>query len=89
MSTHGSSTHEDLDNFWKDLKLPNPSTIVDVGANFGSFSRALKLKHPDAKITAIEPNPSLIPGLEAIEGLSVLQLAVGSSIGKFSFAPLC
>ena len=65
-------------------KMPEPKTIVDIGANVGFFSLAARNFYPNARIYAYEPNPRLMRYLtENIRGLNihVFDEAVGSTNG--------
>jgi FkbM family methyltransferase len=44
-------------------RLPLKPTILDVGSNFGLFSCWIKIRYPNASVTAIEPHPDVIPYL--------------------------
>lgn len=42
-----------------DISLPSdPAVIVDLGANAGQASRFFRSRYPDARIIAVEPDPS-------------------------------
>jgi FkbM family methyltransferase len=62
-------------------------TILDVGANVGFFSIAARGHYPRAVIHAYEPNPRVLPFLNANVsklGISVFPEAVGNSDGLVS-----
>ena len=67
---------------------PNP-VIVDVGANIGQFTNAVKLFYPDARVIAFEPDPEVFADLETnTAGLSNVTLhneALGSEAGMLLF----
>lgn len=46
------------------------SSVLDIGAHIGSFSRAMRLILPDVSIHMIEPNPLCEEHLKLIEGCS-------------------
>lgn len=60
--------------------------VVDVGANVGHFSRAIKLLLPDADIVAVEPIPDLMKvcrsNLADLQGIRYMQTAVGDHKAK-------
>ncbi len=62
-------------------------TILDIGANLGFFSLAARGAYPKATIHAYEPNPRILPYLEANTSQSdigVFPSAVGAAAGKVS-----
>jgi FkbM family methyltransferase len=69
------------------VQMPQPKTIVDVGANVGFFSLAARNYYPDARIHSYEPNPKVLPFLpENTRGLNIeiFDEAVGSTEGFVS-----
>ena len=71
-----------------------PTTIFDVGANFGYFSYLCLAKNPQAQIHAFEPDPYNFEWLCRNINLTANrnnfvtnQKAVSNSTGKVSFAP--
>ncbi|MGH9590967.1 MAG: FkbM family methyltransferase [Terracidiphilus sp.] len=65
-------------------RLADVRTIVDVGANAGFFSVAARGRYPRATIHAYEPNPRVLPFLNANVselGIRVFPEAVGISDG--------
>jgi FkbM family methyltransferase len=65
-------------------QLPQVHTILDIGANAGFFSIAARGRYPRATIHAYEPNPRVLPYLEANAaqvGVTVFPEAVGSESG--------
>jgi FkbM family methyltransferase len=68
-------------------ELDTVQTILDVGANVGFFSIAARARYPRAVIHAYEPNPRVLPFLEANVselGISVYPEAVGGDEGRVS-----
>jgi len=49
--------------FREDIIIPKHATVLDIGANVGLFSIALKRRYPAARVHAFEPSP---PTLEAL-----------------------
>lgn len=54
---------EDCYDLFKYFRNAEPRVIVDIGANFGMFSKLCSLLFPDADIYAYEPNPSALKWL--------------------------
>jgi FkbM family methyltransferase len=64
-----------LDDCYQLQRLPKDmSTVLDVGAHAGLFSLAARIRFPDAKIHAYEPNPQMLP-----------FLSQQATVGRFSF----
>lgn len=67
----------------KNLDIEN-FHIVDVGAGAGSFTLVCKCIVPTAKVTAIEPSPSILPYLKEntkdLSNVEILPIAVSNSI---------
>lgn len=65
--------------------IPQARTIIDAGANIGVASVYLLLRYPDARLYAVEPNPSLIPtlrkNLDAFPRASVHECALSDIDG--------
>jgi FkbM family methyltransferase len=62
--------------------LPKAPRIIDLGANFGLFSAWMRILLPESVITAIEPNPDVLPFLIKNAnrfGFEVIQAAVADS----------
>lgn len=56
----------DMNIFLKDLEARsfNPVHILDVGANYGNWSRAAKIAFPNAAFTLVEPQIEMKPYLD-------------------------
>jgi FkbM family methyltransferase len=72
--------------------LPKAPRIIDLGANFGLFSAWMKILLPESVITAVEPNPVVLPFL--IEnanrfGFDMIQAAVADSSGPVLLSNRC
>jgi FkbM family methyltransferase len=68
-------------------RLGTVRTILDIGANLGWFSLSARNFYPQAKIHAYEPNPRIIPYLEANtshSNINVFTSAVGRIAGQVS-----
>jgi FkbM family methyltransferase len=70
-----------------DISLPHdPPVIVDLGANAGQASRFFRSRYPDARIIAVEPDPTTYRHLErnlAADGNAVTrQVAVTAAPGE-------
>src|ERR1700742_3290987 len=52
----GFRTQQALDAIARHADLTSPLTLLDVGANRGSFARAFLDAAPDAALTAVEPD---------------------------------
>ena len=71
---------------------PDP-VVIDGGANIGMFSLATLRDHPDARITAFEPDPRIAAMLkENLANNNAAQVAIviaalGPADGEMSFAP--
>ena len=63
--------------------------IVDVGANIGEFALALLRKNSNLSITCFEPDPSVVPALEAnlreYPNVRIVRSAVGATPGATTF----
>ena len=61
-------------------------TVIDVGANEGRWSTAVFLLTRPRRLIAVEPSPQVVPILHAaigsLPGVSIVEAAVGSSIGE-------
>lgn len=81
-----------LRNYAFDASRAAP-VVIDGGANIGMFTLATLRDHPDAKITAFEPDPSVRAMLQenlASNGarhVTVVDAALGASDGEMSFTP--
>jgi FkbM family methyltransferase len=68
-------------------RMSDVQTILDIGANLGFFSIAARSHYPRAIIHAYEPNPRVLPFLEANTselGIAVYPEAVGGQSGRVS-----
>jgi FkbM family methyltransferase len=66
-------------------ELADIRAVVDVGASFGFFSLAARAHYPHAAIHAYEPNPRILPLLQANTsdlGVTVHAEAVGARDGS-------
>jgi len=84
---YGSMTFRDLEVDLPHLvKMENP-VVIDVGANRGQTIDMIRRAFSNAKITAFEPNPDLLPALsrDYREVATVEGVAVGSAVGRISF----
>lgn len=64
----------------RSLPLTSLQTIVDVGAHHGGTARAFRRRYPGARIVCVEPVPSSLTRLRAIEmshRLEILPFAAG------------
>lgn len=68
-------------------------SVIDGGANIGMFTLATLRDHPDAKITAFEPDPALRAMLRenldrnGARGVTVVDAALGAVDGEMAFTP--
>ncbi|HEY59393.1 MAG TPA: FkbM family methyltransferase [Anaerolineae bacterium] len=64
-------------------------TIIDIGANTGSFAFAMRMIFPDAQIFAFEPIPDcyqqLVHNLSSYGNFKAFQTAIGSHSGTIGF----
>ena len=76
-----------FDNVYEVEKMKNPKVILDIGANIGSFTIVAARLFPNAKVIAVEPEPSNIQLLKkniAINNLTnveVVECAVSDKAG--------
>lgn len=74
-----------------EFRQPMQSTIVDVGANEGHWSLFMALRHPEAHIICIEPNPVPLElmrkNIESNKSFQaeVLPVAIGDTNGAVEF----
>lgn len=75
--------------YFREGYKPNPGdTIIDIGANIGTFTLAAKAHAPNARIIAIEPFPENLLFLRRnvsqnkLENVEVVSAAVGPSNGR-------
>ena len=76
---------EDCYHIFHYAKRASPQVIVDIGANFGVFSKLCSLLFPQSDIYAYEPNPSAVNWLaQNASGtrIQVIRGAVGQSAGE-------
>lgn len=70
---------------------PNPSTIIDVGANMGEISLRFAQQYPNAHIFSFEPHPFTFQKLQtncsrnSFKNLTLLNLGLGSQKGEVHF----
>jgi FkbM family methyltransferase len=72
-----------------DFELPaQPRLILDLGANVGYGSVYFALRHPTARVIAVEPEPSNVALLRrnvaALQGVDVVEAAVWPRSGRVS-----
>jgi FkbM family methyltransferase len=72
-----------------DFELPTkPRLILDLGANVGYASVYFSLRHPTARVIAVEPEPSnvalLRQNVAALPGVDVVEGAVWPHSGRLS-----
>lgn len=82
---HGLSVGEEKFIF-RNINKKETGTIIDVGANAGSYAMLLHHIAPSARIYAFEPHPLTFSRLLATANganVSVLNQAVGSEVGEF------
>lgn len=64
-------------------KLGPGSTVVDVGAHVGMFTRPLAVAHPEASFICVEPDPAnyanLIHNLRGLQNVKLLNIGLWSS----------
>lgn len=78
-----------LDSEYGRATLPEPRTVVDVGANVGMASLYFAARFPDARIHAIEPCPNTFERLKqntaAFPNITAHNLAISSANGEATF----
>jgi FkbM family methyltransferase len=71
------------------IRFCAPRTLIDIGANKGQFSTAVRSLFPDARIHAFEPLPEAIARFRAVfEGDQTVMLhevAIGAEAGEAIF----
>ncbi len=72
------------------LEVPQGSTLIDIGANIGSFSVFALSRYPGARVVAFEPDPVNFRHLEANAALAggrlvPVQAAVAGTAGELTF----
>ncbi len=67
---------------------PDP-VVIDVGANIGQFTNAVKLFYPGARIVAFEPDPDVFLDLQTntarLGSIDVRNIALGARSGVQTF----
>jgi FkbM family methyltransferase len=69
---------------------PDPTTILDLGANIGASAVFYRLLYPAARIVCVEPDPAIVPVLTENTrsiGAEVVHAAVAGSAGEVLFFP--
>ena len=65
--------------------------IIDAGANVGAASIWFAMQYPDARVLAIEPEPSIAAicrkNVEAAPNVEVVEAAIGATPGHVSLSP--
>ena len=73
-----------------DFLPAGPRLVVDAGANVGSATLWFRERYPDARVIAIEPNPTVLDRLIRNVGgdpnVHIVNAALSDSDGKASFA---
>lgn len=64
--------------------LPRNAVVVDLGANRGAFSNAIRRKY-GWTCYVVEPNPDLWQNIEEDEGLRKFNVAIGPTDGPVEF----
>jgi FkbM family methyltransferase len=70
--------------FQNGLSVTDASCVIDIGANIGIFTMAVKLQAPEATVYAFEPIPDTFQALEksissfGCSGVHLFNLAIGS-----------
>jgi FkbM family methyltransferase len=83
---------EDCYGIFSYARRANPQVIVDVGANFGMFSKLCSILFPQADIYAYEPHPGALTWLrENAVGtrIQVVPVAVGETGGMVRLDTTC
>jgi FkbM family methyltransferase len=81
-----------LRNYAFESIRPAP-VVIDGGANIGMFTLATLRDHPDARITAFEPDPSVRAMLQenldrnGAREVTIVEAALGSAEGELTFTP--
>ncbi len=74
-------------SFWDDIAAPhNIKTILDIGANDGSFARSMRARFPDAQIISFEPlhhsYAALMEHMKGDEKFFAYNSALGEQAGE-------
>ncbi|HJQ70377.1 MAG TPA: FkbM family methyltransferase, partial [Blastocatellia bacterium] len=83
---------EDCYGMFSYARRANPKVIVDIGANFGMFSKLCSMLFPDADIYSYEPHPEAFTWLKQnARGtkLRIHPVAVGGESGIVKFYTKC
>ena len=68
------------------LPFPHISRVLDIGANYGDFTQAVRALMPSASIVAVEPIPWDAVNLEKrFEGVEIIPAAVSDTSGGKTF----
>lgn len=73
-------------------QLPDVCTVVDAGANIGTFSAYVKWVRPAAKVIAIEPSPANLKYLRnnlarySPQEVEIIPTALGAAVGSLRLA---
>ncbi len=77
-----------FDNVYEVEKMNNPKVILDIGANIGAFTIVAARLFPDAKVIAVEPEPSNSKllrkniALNKLTNVEVIECAVSNKVGE-------
>jgi FkbM family methyltransferase len=83
---------EDCYEMFSYARRATPQVIVDIGANFGMFSKLCSILFPEADIYAYEPHPEAVSWLQqnaAGTRIRVLPFAVGGTSGMVKLDTAC
>ncbi len=83
---------EDCYDMFSYARRAKPQVIVDIGANFGIFSKLCSMLFPEADIYAYEPNPSPLTWLRentAGTRIRILPVAVRETSGVVKLDTTC
>jgi FkbM family methyltransferase len=78
---------------WVQEHLTHVEQIIDIGANFGSFTIPISILCPDKRIIAVEPCPGACADLEEnirlnhLTNVRILKSAVGGAEGRTVYYP--
>lgn len=78
----------DVETLARYVPLDSLHTFVDVGANVGQLSFALKLHRPDLRIWSFEPNPEITPLLQRNASEWPSWTVVPEGVGASARVPL-
>ena len=78
-----------LDELYAVPDLDDVRVIVDLGSHIGSSIVFFRLRHPEARIYGVEPDPRTFASLKAnvggLDGVTIDQRAAGGSDGESTF----